>query len=58
MVFEQHPATWNIRLERLDKDDGINAIPMAHMAYTMHLCPLDNDELEDTALLTKLIEGD
>ena len=25
------------RLERLEKGDGVNAIPMAHMAYTMHL---------------------
>ena len=32
----QLPGT--LDLERLDKDDGNNAIPMAHMAYTMHLC--------------------
>ena len=32
----QLPGTLDY-LERLDKDDDMNVIPMAHMAHTMHL---------------------
>ena len=65
VVFWQLPATWNIRLKRLDKGYGFNDILMAHMAYIMHLFTVGlqilircGPELEDTVLLTKLIEGD
>ena len=38
LIFSKFMFILNyIRLERLDKGDGINAIPMAHMAYTIHL---------------------